>query len=671
MARAPVSRSKLGEEILQQAGITEEGDMDQAGLDGDPEDSVPYRLIGSASIPVSKKLGTRYKDQIDGALQAFDSFRQSWDAGFLAYRACNDMGVKSTDGTPGSSKYYFQHTTDENLTRENVKTLLRNTYTANPQIELSTIDAEDNDQIDTLEATINQLMQRTNAPGLNAKAHIRRWVVHAHLTNFGVVKLDFQNKAGSRPEAYEQLLSTQEKLAKAKTQDEIEELYADLEQIETELPTMREAGMLMTNPQPGMVIIDPDTTQINLSDCKWADEIVWLSDAYLKRRFMKQRDDGTWVRITDNKPPGAGFGGNEGNRNEDDIREKVANEILGTTTEAVASARNKDKTKCHIYWDRMTKQISLWIDGSWDYPLWVYQDDLKLSRFFPYFLLAFNEGLDSIVQEGESAQYRGQEEEINKINRRVAFIRSVAFGQLIFNSKKIDATEVDKIVKHMRNPKEFSAFGISFDPESKLKDMFELFVPPDVDIQAMYDKSDLMRIIDRVNAFSPAAKGEQFKTNTTNQAIGMYQQAQASVQNELTDAIEDATKDLVHAMLELLVSKYTKEQVIALVGSKLGSKFQPMTVEEFNQTFSIDIAPGSTEKPSSAAKKQEAMMIAQSIGQVGQATPMTSMKLIVRMFTKAFSNFLFTKADEEMLNTEAQANMTKGQSVPGQPPQPQ
>lgn len=665
MARTPVSRGDVRSEVLADNGLIDEeliADTDEAG-----ENDPPYRLVGKSSIPVSRNLGTKYKDQIDDALSAFDGQRQSWDAAFKSYRACNDMGVKALDGAADGSRYFFDNNTDENLTRENVKTLLRNTYTANPQIELTTIDTEDNDQIETLKATVNQLLQRPNSPGLNAKARIRRWVVHGHLTNFGVVKLDFQDKQGSRAEAYENLLVTQEKMAKAKDQTELEELYADLEQIEQELPTTREPGMVLTNPQPGMLIIDPDCTQTNLSDAKWTDEIVMLSDAYIQRRFLKKGEDGVWRRITDNKPLGSGFkSGHKNNSQDDDIRDKVANEILGTTTEAVATARSKHKTKCHIVWDRLTKQISLWVDGAWDYPLWVYQDDLKLSRFYPYFLLAFNEGLDSIVQEGESAQYRGQEDEVNKINKRMSLIRRLAFGQLIFNSKKVDKEEVKKIINHMKNSNEFDAFGVDLDPELKIKDMFELFVPPDAGVQQLYDKSDLMRVIDRVSATPATQRGEQFKTNTTNKAVQAYQGVTASVQNELSDAIEDAMKDLVWAMLEILVSKYTKDQVIALVGKKLGEKFQNMTVDEFNQMFSIDIAPGSTEKPSSAAKKQEAMQLAQAIGQVGQATPMTTLKIMFRMFKNTF-NLLFTKEDEEMLNKEATANMTKGQSVPGQP----
>lgn len=643
-----------------------EGDLETDSLEPDGSDTPAYILIGSASIPVSKKAGQRWKDKIDSALQAYDTIRSLWELAYREFRRTGDMGHTFDNGDRPDN--YFQNNTDENLTRENVKTMLRTTYTRNPSIELSTIDNTDDDMLDTLEAVINQLLQRTHAPGLNAKARVRRWLMHAHLTNMGVLKLDFQGKEGSRAAAQENLLKTQEKLANAKDINEIEELYANLEQIEDELPSTREPGMLLKNVAAGSLIIDPDCTTADLSTANWTDEVVWLGDKYIQQRFLEKDDNDVWVRKTDGRKPGAGFDSNY-ETNQDDIRSKVADEILGVTPESVVNAQHKGKTKCHIIWDKLTKQISLWIDGAWDYPLWVYQDDLKLSRFYPYFIHAFTEPLESIVQEGESAQYYGQTQEVNKINKRVAFVRMLAFGQLIFNTRKLEATQVAKIVAHMKNPKEFDALGLDWDPETKLADMFDLFVPPDGKIQELYDKSDLMKTIDRVNSVSAVQRGEQFKTNTTNKAVAAYGQAQASVANELTDSVEDSMADLTHAMCEIIVSKYTKEQVTALVGQKLAEAFKPMTVQEFNATYSVTIASGSTEKPTSENKKQEALAVAQAVGQVGQATPMTSLKIMFRMFKEAFSSFAFTKDDEDMLNTEATAALQKGVSTPQQPGQ--
>lgn len=659
MARKTLSRDEQADEILRDTGVVS-GEI----ISDSEENAAPFILVGSASIPVSKKAGSRWKDRIDNALNGFEATRQMWQLAYQEYQRTANYGIK-IDGDVGETPlYFFQNNTDENLTRENVKTLLRNTYTRNPTIELTSVDPNDRDMTETLTQVLNQLMQRVQAPGLNAKARIRRWIMHAHLTNTGIIKLDFQGKEGSRAEAQEQLLQVQEKLAKSTDLEDIEDLYAQLEQIDEALPSTREPGMIMTNLPAGLIIIDPDCTTLDLRTAKWVAEVSMLSDAYIKNKFLEENEDGVWVRKVDGKTPGAGFGGLPENRN--DIREKIVNEILGTAPDSIQEARSKGKSKVYIVWDKLTRQISLWLDGAWDYPLWVYADDLKLSRFYPYHLLAFTEPLDSIVQEGESAQYFGQVQEINKINKRVAFVRMLAYGQLIYNSKKIKESEIKKLIDHMKNPNQFDAFGVEWDPALKLKEMFDVFVPPEGDIQGIYDKSDLMRTIDRVNSQNEVARGGQFKTNTTNKAVEAYGAQQASVTNELTDAVEDGLQDLIWSMSEIIVSRYSKEQVIALIGDKLGAAFTPMTIEEFNQRFSLVIASGSTEKPTSENKKREAMEIAQAVGQVGQATPMTSLRIMFRMFKSAFSSFLFTKEDEDMLTKEAEAALQKGVSTPQQ-----
>lgn len=661
MART-MSKQEQASEIMADTGLVTD-DM----VTADDENTAPYILVGSASIPVSKKAGARWKDKIDTALNGYDATRQMWEKAFQEYQRTNNYGIK-LDGDSGEAPlYFFQNNTDENLTRENVKSLLRNTYTRNPTIELSTIDGQDKKAVKALTEAVNSLLGRVQSPGINAKARIRRWIMHAHLTNMGCLKLDFQAMKGSRADAQFQLGEIQRKLSEAKDQDSIEALYAELEQIDEELPSTREAGLNLSNVTAGMIIVDPDCTTLDLTTAKWCDEIVMLSEAYIKNRFLEKNADGAWVRKVDGKQPGAGFGGQPSNRNE--IVENVINEILGTMPDSIAEARNKGKVKCHLIWDKLTKQISLWIDGAWDYPLWVYKDDLQLTRFYPYHFLSFTEPLDSIVQEGESAQYFGHVQEINKINARVSFLRMLAYGSLIYNSKKIKNSEVTALVAHMKNPNAFEAFGIEWDPALKLKEMFDVFVPPESDIQGIYDKGDLYRVADRITSTSSVQRGEQFKTNTTNKAVEAYGAVQASVTNELTDAVEDGLQDLIWSMLELIVSKYTKEQIVALIGAELAKDFTPMTVVEFNQKFSLTIASGSTEKPTSDNKKREAMEMAQAIGQVGQATPMTTLKIIFRLFKTAFSSFLFTPEDESMLNKEAEANMTKGQSVPGQPPE--
>ena len=83
----------------------------------------------------------------------------------------------------------------------------------------------------------------------------------------------------------------------------------------------------------------------------------------------------------------------------------------------------------------------------------------------------------------------------------------------------------------------------------------------------------------------------------------------------------------------------------------------------------MKLASGSIEKPTTEYKKQEALNIAQALGQVGQSAPGMTMTLMLRMFQTAFSGLLIKKEDWKMLEQEIQANLTKGVSTNG-PQQP-
>lgn len=654
-----MARESLGEEIVEDI-VT--GDVEEALSD---DDQAPlYQLIGNASVPVSKKAGKRWNDRIKAALEVYASERDIWAETFRMYRLTGDMEMA---GSEHVYAHLFENDTDENILRENVKLLLRSTYARNPSIEVSTTSNEKKDMAKALELTVGALLNRKQNPGLNGKARLRRQIVHAHLTNFGILKLNWQDKKGSQQEALQELYTLQKELSKVEDVPKIEELYAKLEQLEDELPLHNLAGLGLSNLLPHKLIIDPECSQNDLSDCNWMAEEIWFKKEYIDDRFYERQEDGGRLRKSDKQKKDVRED-TIGNSTGDDIRARVAAQVMDATTEERQQYLEKGKVKCYMVWDRLTRQISLYEDGDWSYPLWVYEDNLKLTRFYPHFIVSYSEPIDGIVQPGETSQYIGQQREINKINRKMAYIRDVAFGAVIWNSKKLKGSEATRLIEHLKNPTKVEAFGLEWDEELKIDDLLHSFVPPVAKYQELFNKQDLLAVANRISATNDAMKGEQFKTNTNTSAVNTYNQAANMTTSELTDIVEDAVEELGWAICEVVVSKFTKDDVINLIGNEYGQHFTPMTVEELNREFGLTVVAGSTEKPSSMQKKTEAMNIAQALGQVGQGAPLTTMKIIGRMFSEAFSEFLFTKEDEDSLVKETEANMMKGNTNPGAPP---
>lgn len=349
-----------------------------------------------------------------------------------------------------------------------------------------------------------------------------------------------------------------------------------------------------------------------------------------------------------------------------DIKESILDTVMNERTEEQREVRDKNKVRCVYYYDKILRRIHLFNTEDWKYPLWSWDDDMGLSRFFRHFIIAFGEPIDSIIQPGETSYYVGQVNQVNQINRKAANVRDTIFNTLVYNSKTVDTAEVKKLVRHLRNPRQVQAFGIGNDSEQDINKLLTALAPPAYQFKDVFDSTQLRTQIDRAANISDVESGGQFRTNTTNEAIETYATVRQEATQVLIDVIEEAMSDIGWAIAELLVSKYSKEEIVEMVGQTKAEGFAPMSVPEFNRHYRMQVTAGSIEKPTSQFKKQEAISIAQAIGQFGQAAPGTSMRLMLRMFKEAFTSFLVKKEDWTMLEQETQANLQKGVSTDAQ-----
>lgn len=659
-----MARSPIDEESVLDAYTTD--DVEKQVDDREPA----FALAKGMSIPVPKKMGSWWHEKINSAGSVYDMEWQKWDAVYQQYRMCGDEGnIKDPSGN--QYKYHYANNTDENIVRINIRTLMRSTYMRNPHLTFSG-SATDTGLAECIEYSLNFLMNKKTHPGLNVKPKARRWIMHGQMTNLGVMRLDFQGKEGSLEEAREELLEIEERIKNAKTKDEIDELLATLQVLYERMPLLDGKGMLVDNVLPHRVIVDPDTTQVDLSDCKWLAEECFLDRDYVDQKYYFKEGEELKLR---SKPE---YSKKAPNVDTQSVEESVLSTVMNDETDQRRQYVQKNKVRCYYIYDKMTRRCYLFNSEDWSWPLWVYDDDLKLSRFFRHFILSFAEPIDGIVQPGEVSYYIGQINTINKINNKAQEIRNSVFGALLYDKSSVDQADIKKLVAHLRNPKQVEAFGItkSNGENKKLSELVEVFAPPALEYQQLFDTNNLRSMIDRASAMSDVDRGEQFKANTTNDAVSYYAQNKQQSMGMLIDIIEDAFEDLGWAMSEIFVSKYSKEDVTALVGTEYGAKFTPMTVPEFNQQYRMTLVAGSIEKPNTEFKKKEAIQIAQSLGQIGQGAPATTLKLIIRMFKEAFSSFVIKDKDWTALDTEATANLNKGVSTNGQaagqqPPAPQ
>ena len=88
-----------------------------------------------------------------------------------------------------------------------------------------------------------------------------------------------------------------------------------------------------------------------------------------------------------------------------------------------------------------------------------------------------------------------------------------------------------------------------------------------------------------------------------------------------------------------------KEQVVELIGEQSAQNWQdaldPMIIR---QQYSLNCIGGSTVKPTSDAKKQQAIQISQVLGQFASASPYVSI-IMLQILERAFDEVVVTKED--------------------------
>jgi len=627
------------------------------------EEAAGFKMAAGMSFPVPKKFGMMWKKRIDDALKVYEMEHSLWDDVFRRYR---ETGTSDTlkDTIANDYKYRMQQSTDENLIRINIRTIMRSTYMRNPHLEFTSVDVEEDPLVEVLQRAADFLLNKKTFPGLDMKTKARRWILHAQLTNHGVVRLDFQDKQGSLDAALEQLEALEAKLKDSKDIDEIQKATAELQALYETMPLLERRGFRLTNVLPHKVVVDPDCTSIELEDAGWLAEFFDLDEDYITARYYEEsEEEDAVIRLSDGKDVDK-----PATTERSDTEDSIIRLVTNDETDERRRYRKKNTVECCMIYDKTTRRKYLFRTDDWKAPLWSFEDDLKLSRFFQHFFMSFTETIDSIIQPGEASYITGHVDAINKINRKADQIRNAAFGALIYNKSKVDEEDVKILVQHLNNPTEFKAIGLkgkNLADNEKLKDVVEAFVPPAFDYQALFNSTALRSVIDRNFSISMVDRGEQFKANTTNDAVQYYQESQNRSNQQLVDSIEDSMESLAWSLSELIISKFSKEEIAELLGQTWAEQFTPMTVDEFNRKFRMVVASGSIEKPDTEFKKKEAVQVAQAIGQFAQSAPATALRVVMSMFERAFSIFSVRKDDWDMLKQEAAANLQKGISTNG------
>lgn len=638
-----------------------------AGLAPKGTDRQPlYRVVGDTRIPVSGVMGAVWESRKKQGLDAQKNARPAWDEALRYYdndqTLHRDSGTDISAGNRPGNRLSDEWRETENVVFSNCSIMVPMLYAKNPHVTITSENDANLDRAKTIERFLNAIIAQRYAPGLNFKPKLRRTILLTLLTNNGFMKIGYTEKQDSNEAAIFQLQELALELERAKKKKDILAVEGKIQALEEKISMLTPSGPWARVLTPHRVVPDPTSIEPDLSDANWVMEWDYLPTDYLNAVYTTD-ENGEMRSVY--KPTHVIKAG----RTIEGIEDQVNNfKLFEEVTDATANGyENKDayKSACHTkvwyVWDKVTRRVFMFADNDWKWPMWVWDDPLKLPRFFPYFRLWFHEAINTNAPKGEVTMYLDQQDAINEINSEVRRGRAWAKRNVLYNKNAISQDDVERVLKG----DDGTARGIDLPDGTKLEDHIFSFVPPGLKMPEFFSTDSKFAAINRITGINDALRGAQFKTNTTNKAIENYQQNVDIRVDERTDLIEDFIADVLWNIAMLCLMNWDAEDIAPIVGPQLAQHWQKITdPREFEKNFALRVEGGSTAKPNSRAKKEQALGMGQVLGQFANAAP-AMVVVLLKMFERSFDEFVITDEEWEMITQTMMQALQKAGSGPG------
>lgn len=673
--------------MAQDSGVEQSVDRQVAEADGvDPEAvqeqaAAPrevYRLDPNTKIPVSKYEGPMWKSRRSAGQKAIRDLCMGWEEAEYYYNNAQQNHRKETQGNRAGNRNSGKDRRDgfsmtENIVYSTVNAVIPNIYAKNPNIEVTMTDSAMERFGVLIEHLANSIASLKSAPGVNLKPKVRKSIVRCEITNEAWMMIGWTKRENSMDQAAEDITRLGQELVNAKDQKDLERIEGELLALEESMDMLDPPGPFVKSFRGEQILLDTGSVEDDASDCNWMMAEVMFSTSYLNARYRVKDDKGNYTSAY--KPThvvdSSTSDGSEG------VQQEIDNFKMFDTEQDVPnhygysdrqSYEKGKRTKCWYVFDKIKRRYSLFADNDWSWPIWVFDDPYHFPDFFPLEKLQYHTDPRNPRTRGEVSHYLDQQDEINTIVDEGNRARVALRDNTIFDSNVLSVKDVEDIMLNANRKLK----GVKVPEGRKLEELIMGPPMPNLKYPFLWDKKSAKDAVNMISGTGDAMRGEQFKTNTTNQAISEYSSISGVRLDEKRDAIEDFIGGIMYKVLFLCLQFMDQPTVVGLVGSQYADdaapwrSFQP---EEIRKLLVCTVEGGSTQKPTSAAKKAEALQIGQILGQFTSSSPAVVLVLL-RVFQRAFDGIDMTDADWQLLNQSITAQI-QGQQAAAQPQPPQ
>lgn len=672
--RKPLDQDEFAEDAAAQSGMPK--GRKKATKEYDPI----YRMHEDSRIPVSKHEGSVWKTRMENGIKVIEKTRSCWQESIKYFNNDQSGHRVSSSGDSsgnivGTQRLTKIHTETENIVFSNVTTMTDTLYAKNPEVEITTEAETLKEFVKTLEDLLNALAgKQEDCGGFALKGKAKQCVTLAELTNNAWIKVWWVHKEDSSEEAMAQYQELVDRLPKCKSTKELMEVEAHMLSMEEAVAISVPSGLKVTVKSPFHVIIDPTNQHPDpRQDCLWMIEIDHLPTDYLNCTYGEKDDEGRYksiykpthyLSLTSGESDPAAIVNNFSILKEDG--EMEWKEMGFTSIEAYKRACY---TEVAMVYDKVKKRVLMFATNDWSWPIWVWDDTQHVLGFYPLHKLSFYIPPLGGQTKGEVTYYLDQQDGINEINDEGRRARYWMKRNVLYNENYIKREAVEAYLKGDDN----TARGVNLPEGVKFEDVVWSATPPGFKFYDIFteQKKDKLEAINRISSMNDVLTGAQFRTNTTNKGIENYNKSSSIRTDGRTDSIEDHLGAVFWHVAQLCMMNMTAEDVGRILSRDVSQTWMQITDPQEMMALQLKVVGGSTKKPTSEAKKEEAVQVGQVLGQFADAAPMVVLTML-EVLSNAFDEIVITDEDwqriEDSIMTQMQTQVggtPEGAPAPG------
>jgi len=455
------------------------------------------------------------------------------------------------------------------------------------------------------------------------KSMMKMTIRRAATAGVGWIKLGFQRIMGKNPDYdsriadVQQRLSTLERISADLADSEIQSDSAEAEQLQLLLADMEQdtdivvrEGLIFSYPKSTAIIPDPRCVQLrDFLGCDWVAEEFMLSPNEIKETY------------------GIDVGKDFTAYNRVDIGTDYERaRAIWTTGSYQDDARISDgDSESALVWEVYNRKDGLVYticDGYKDFLRRPAQPEFYTDRFWPWFMVAFNETDGKVYPPSDVLLMRPMQLELNRARQGLREHRFANRPKMVYAEGLLSEDDLDALRNHPVNAL-ISVSGLQ--PSQNVEQVLQPLkgVPLDPN---MYEVNpifqDMMRAVGDQEANLGGTSG-QTATETN-----IAQSSRASALGSAVDDIDETLTGIARAAGQILLLNVSEDTVKSIVGP--GAMWPTLTKAEVSKELMLEIEAGSSGRPNQAQELQNYERLAPILMQIPGINPIVLAKEAIK-----------------------------------------